>query len=165
MAERPRNELPVSTLLDRLIDFDPDMDRDPPAALSTQPSALREALRRDLEMLLNTRCRFDKTPAGLDQLDDSLLSLGVGDFFSSDLVTTGQRNAFAADLQRRIALFEPRLEQVSVSLQHDSTPENRVLHLRIVAEFRPRSGLAPVIFESRVDPVGGRFSVSEGRHG
>ena len=101
----------------------------------------------------------------LPELRGSLLNLGVGDFFSSSLVTPEQRQAFAADLQRRIALFEPRLENLSVTLQQDAAPERRSLHLRISAEFRMQPGLPPMIFESRVDPVGGLFSVSEGRHG
>ncbi|MDO5611858.1 MAG: type VI secretion system baseplate subunit TssE [Paracoccus sp. (in: a-proteobacteria)] len=158
-------ELQQPALLDRLIDFDPDLDRDPPTPQAATPAALRDALRRDLEMLLNTRCRAESLPDGLSALDDSLLSFGVGDFFSAPLVTPRQRQAFATDLQRRIALFEPRLENLSVTLQDDAAPERRSLHLRISAEYRMRPGLPPILFESRVDPVGGRFSVSEGRHG
>lgn len=165
MADRSAPDLLQPGLLDRLIDLDPDLDRDPLVPDASRPEGLREALRRDLEMLLNTRCRPQTPPAGLPHLADSLLSLGVGDFFSSQLVTPQHRLDFAAELQRRIALFEPRLENLSVTLQQDGAVERRSLHLRISAEFRMRPGLPPVVFESRVDPVGGRFSVSEGRHG
>lgn len=158
-------ELLQPSLLDRLIDLDPDLGHDPAMPAAAHPAALREALRRDLEMLLNTRCRAETLPGGLPAVGDSLLCFGVGDFFSAPLVTPRQRQAFAADLQRRIALFEPRLENLSVTLQEDAAPERRSLHLRISAEYRARPGLPPILFESRVDPVGGRFSVSEGRHG
>lgn len=165
MADRQSTDPLQPALLDRLIDLDPDLDRDPPVPAASRPAGLREALRRDLEMLLNTRCRPETPPTQLPELGGSLLALGVGDFFSSSLVTPEQRQVFAADLQRRIALFEPRLENLTVTLKQDAAPERRSLHLRISAEFRMQPGLPPIIFESRVDPVGGRFSVSEGRHG
>ncbi|MDO5528030.1 MAG: type VI secretion system baseplate subunit TssE [Paracoccus sp. (in: a-proteobacteria)] len=158
-------ELLQPALLDRLVDLDPDLDRDPTPPDAARPTALREALRRDLEMLLNTRCRPQMLPPGMAQLDASILSLGVGDFFSASLVTEVQRRDFAAELHRRIALFEPRLENLTVTLHDDPNPAQRSLHLRIKAEYRARPGLPPLIFDSRVDPVGGRFSVSEGRHG
>lgn len=165
MADRRAQELLQPALLDRLIDLDPDLDRDPPVPPAAQPAGLREALRRDLEMLLNTRCRPTTPPPGLPELGSSLLAIGVGDFFSSTLVTPEQRRNFAYELQRRIALFEPRLENLSVTVHQDSAPDRRSLHLRISAEFRMRPGMPPLIFESRVDPVGGRYSISEGRHG
>jgi type VI secretion system protein ImpF len=153
------------SLLDRLIDLDPDLERDPPVLPVQQPAGQRAALRRDLEILLNTRCRPAPPPPDLGELTDSLVSLGVEDFFAASLVTDMQRQAFAAALQARIARFEPRLENLSVDILSDPVPARRSLRLGISAQYRARPGLPPLVFETRMDPVAGRFTVTEGTRG
>ncbi|MFV0334213.1 MAG: type VI secretion system baseplate subunit TssE [Tropicimonas sp.] len=167
MAERrgTSGDRLAPSLLDRLIDLDPDLERDPPVTPAEQPGGLRAALRRDLEILLNTRCRPTSPPAGHGELADSLVSLGVEDFFATSLVTDMQRQAFARTLRTRIARFEPRLENLDVELVADPAGEQRSLRLRISALYRARSGLPPIVFETRMDPVAGRFTVTEARHG
>lgn len=164
MAEHrfTQNDRLAPSLLDRLIDLDPDLQRDPPLMQAEQPAGLRAALRRDLEILLNTRCRPETPPSALNQLSDSLVSFGVEDFFATSLVTDMQRQAFAANLQARIARFEPRLENLSVEIVADPVPARRSLRLRIAARYRARPGLPPIVFDTRMDPVGGHFTVTEG---
>ncbi len=151
------------SLLDRLIDLDPDLETDPAHTKAESMAGLRAALRRDLEMLLNTRCCPVSPPDSLPELKDSLVQLGVEDFFSASLVTTRQREMFAASLQARIAAFEPRLQDLSVTLIADPVPEKRSLRLRITARYRARPGQPPLIFETRMDPVAGHFAVTETR--
>ncbi|MFV0491054.1 MAG: type VI secretion system baseplate subunit TssE [Pseudorhodobacter sp.] len=151
----------ASSLLDRLIDKDPDLERDPAVISAETPEGLRAALRRDLEILLNTRCRSVTPSPDHVELSDSLVSLGVEDFFATSLVTDEQRKRFAADLQSRIARFDPRLEDLSVSLIQDPVPARRSLRLKIQARYRARPGLPPIIFETRIDPVAGHYSITE----
>lgn len=167
MPERRRasEERLAPSLLDRLIDLDPDLKQDPPVTLAERPDGLRAALRRDLEMLLNTRCRPDSPPDQMRELGDSLVSLGVEDFFSSDLVTDMQRRAFAANLKMRIARFEPRLEDLTVEFLPEPSTAQRRLRLRISALYHSRPGLPRVVFETQMDPVAGRFLVTEGGRG
>ncbi|MFV0474091.1 MAG: type VI secretion system baseplate subunit TssE [Pikeienuella sp.] len=153
------------SLLDRLIDLDPDLKQDPPVISAERPEGLRAALRRDLEILLNTRCRPDSPPAALGELANSLASLGVEDFFSSDLVTDMQRRVFAANLRARIARFEPRLEDLTVEFLPEPSTAQRRLRLRISALYHSRPGLPRIVFETQMDPVAGRFLVTEGGRG
>ena len=146
------------TLLDRLLDDDPQGD-DVPLSGAESLRELREALRRDLAILLNTRCRPTTPPEGLE---GSLLDFGVEDFFNTGLATVEQRARFAARLQRRIARFEPRLEDPRVSLPDAPDPARRSLRLRITARYRARPALPPLAFETRLDPVTQHFTVSEG---
>jgi type VI secretion system protein ImpF len=162
---RVRDQRLAPSLLDRLIDLDPDLPNDPEVTEAETPSGLRAALRRDLEMLLNTRCLPQTPPASLPDLADSLVSLGVEDFFAASLVTDGQRNDFARRLQARIARFEPRLENLTVAILADPVPGRRSLRLRIAAHYRARPGLPPIVFETRMDPVAGHFKVVEGSRG
>lgn len=167
MADRRRanEERLAPSLLDRLIDLDPDLKQDPPVTSAERPDGLRAALRRDLEILLNTRCRPDSPPKELGELADSLASLGVEDFFSSDLVTDMQRRIFAAGLERRISRFEPRLEDLTVEFLPEPSSAQRRLRLRISALYHSRPGLPRVVFETHMDPVAGRFLVTEGGRG
>lgn len=153
------------SLIDRLVDLDPDLERDPPVTPAEQPAGLRASLRRDLEILLNTRCRPVSPPAGHAELADSLVSLGVEDFFATSLVTDMQRQDFARALKARIARFEPRLENLTVEMISDPIAGRRSLRLRIAALYRARSGLPPIVFETRMDPVAGRFTVTEASRG
>ncbi|MEJ6395847.1 type VI secretion system baseplate subunit TssE [Gymnodinialimonas sp. 2305UL16-5] len=157
----PSDKRVAPALLDRLIDLDPDLSADPPLTEAETVIGLRAALRRDLEMLLNTRCVPDTPPDHLPALEDSVLTYGTLDFFSADLNTDMQRNAFAAEVQRRIERFEPRLENPQVTLVSDPVPSRRHLRLRIKARHVARPGLPPIIFETAMDPVAGHFSVTE----
>lgn len=148
------------SLLDRLIDMDPDWTEDPPVTTAETFEGIRAALRRDLELLMNTRCLTRTPPNALPELADSLVTYGVEDFFSASLTTEAQRQAFAQGLEARIARFEPRLEEVSVSLVADPVPSRRTLRMRISGRYTARPGLPPLVFETAMDPVAGRFSVA-----
>lgn len=151
----------ASALLDRLVDFDPDLSEDPPVTEAESIAGLRSALRRDLEILLNTRAVPRSLPAHLPELADSVLAFGTGDFFSAELGTEAQRTAFAEDVRGRIEKFEPRLRDLSVTLVSDPIPSRRQLRLRIKARHVARPGLPPIVFETAMDPVAGHFSVAD----
>ena len=165
MADGPPARRLAPTLLDRLLDADP---RGPEPVRPDAVRELREALRRDLAILLNTRCRPTTPP---EALAGSLLDFGVEDFFNTGLATTEQRQRFAARLQSRIARFEPRLEDPRVTLPDAPDPARRSLRLRITARYRARPTLPPLAFETSLDPVTQHFTVTDGptragaRHG
>ncbi|WP_193743580.1 type VI secretion system baseplate subunit TssE [Tateyamaria sp. ANG-S1] len=162
MRQRNTQEHRVApALLDRLIDLDPDLSEDPPRTDMETVAGLRAALRRDLEMLLNTRTAPRHLPQHLMELGDSALSYGSGDFFSAELVTQAQRKAFSEEIRKRIEKFEPRLSDLTVDLVSDPIPSRRHLRLRIKARHVARPGLPPIVFETAMDPVAGRFSVSD----
>jgi type VI secretion system protein ImpF len=160
---RPVAETLSRSVLDRLIDLDPDLAVDPPKTIGVQTSELREALRRDLEVLLNTRRPPASPPRELAELTDALVSFGVDDFFADPLVTDEQRAAFARRLEARIRLFEPRLENVRVYPLADRHPSERALRLRIEAVHVARGGLPPVSFETAIDPTTQRVVVEAPR--
>lgn len=159
---QPQERLKAS-FLDRLIDQEPEVVTDPPVPESETSDGLRAALRRDLEILLNTRCVPTTPPSDFSELRDSLFSLGVEDFFAASLITDIQREVFAKQIEARIALFEPRLEDLSVTLLEDQVPERRSLRLRIFARYHARPGLPPIVFETSMDPMAGRYTVKDSR--
>lgn len=162
---RPTSDTLARSLFDRLLDANPDLATDPLRTIGEQTRDLREGLRRDLETLLNTRCcpkTPDSDPGG--ELADSLLTYGVEDFFTTSLVTDGQRAAFARALQKRIAACEPRLESIRVEALPPRQQGERTLRLRIEARYRLQPGLPAISFETSIDPTTQRLAIETG-HG
>lgn len=144
------------SLLDRLLDDEPSVPVDHPRPLGEQMAEAREALRRDLEALLNTRCRPQTPPDGLA---GTLAGYGVESLFGAVLVTAEARTQLARSLQRRIATHEPRLEGVRVEAMAPRDAGERSLRLRIRARVSVSLGLPPVTFETRMDPATQAFAV------
>src|SRR5690242_11708760 len=82
---RLRDRVLARSILDRLIDEAPDRAVDPPMSFVDQVRDVREAIRRDLEALLNTRRCPATPPAALTELKDALVSYGVDGVVSANL--------------------------------------------------------------------------------
>ncbi|OWV81842.1 type VI secretion protein [Rhizobium sp. R634] len=161
---RQHDRVLARSILDRLIDEAPDRAADPPMSFVDQVRDVREAIRRDLEALLNTRRCPATPPAALAELKDALVSYGVDGVVSANLMTDEAKLRLAAAIERRIALFETRLSDVRVTILKSRTMTERALRLRIQATFRLHEGMPPISFESTIDPSTQRFLV-EAAHG
>lgn len=159
---RLRDRVLARSILDRLIDEAPDRTVDPPMSFVDQVRDVREAIRRDLEALLNTRRCPATPPAALSELKDALVSYGVGGIVSANLMTDQAKLKLAAAIERRIALFETRLSDVRVTILKSRTMTERALRMRIQATFRLHEGMPPISFESTIDPSTQRFLVEAG---
>lgn len=161
---RLRDRVLARSILDRLIDEAPDRAVDPPMSLVDQVRDVREAIRRDLEALLNTRRCPTTPPTALSELKDALVSYGVAGVVSANLMTDQAKLKLAQAIERRIALFETRLSDVRVTILKSRTMTERALRMRIQATFRLHEGMPPISFESTIDPSTQRFLV-EAAHG
>ncbi|GGA88201.1 type VI secretion protein [Brucella endophytica] len=149
----------ASSVLDRLLDSEPDRPADPPMSIPAQIRQLRESIRRDLEALLNTRRSPVSPPAHLSELTDSALTYGVDGFVSANLVTDEAKIALAHALEGRIARTETRLTNVHVTILKGRATGERTLKMRIEASFRLQDGMPPIRFETTIDPSSQRFSI------
>jgi type VI secretion system protein ImpF len=156
---RPTAQTLHRSMLDRLMDFEPDLAEDRLKTIGKQVEEVRESLRRDLEALLNTRRSPQTPPKTLAELDRSLVSFGVDGFFTTALVTASQREQFAQRLESRIRLFEQRLDSVRVSVLPVRHPNERSLRLRIEASYVAQEGMPAIAFETAVDPSTQRIVV------
>jgi type VI secretion system protein ImpF len=102
-------------LLDRLLDADPSSTRDPVTTPAIALETLRAAVRRDLEALLNARRRRWPLPEKETELAASPLGYGIPDATSGAYAQAHRRAELAADVERVIRRFEPRLLSVSVT--------------------------------------------------
>ena len=142
----------VMSVFDRLLDDDPGSTQEARKPRGTALGELRDALRRDLEALLNARpCSTTWSPS-FAELDSSILNYGVTTVTSADLSTDDNRERFRAAVERTIQRFEPRFLRVSVSLIDDAERVDRTLRFRIEALVQAKPAPEPIVFDSVLDP-------------
>ena len=120
------------SVLDRLLDDDPSNPAEGPMSRADSVRSLKEALRRDLESLLNTRRTPEPAPDGLTEVASSVYHFGLPDIssMSRDAPETAAR--LTRLLEEAVALFEPRLTAVKVAVSPDE--RTRFGELRFVIE-------------------------------
>lgn len=161
-----RSQLPVlPSLLDRLIDDDPDQPLDRTHSAPTLLRDIKINLRRDLEWLLNTRLyrpqHFDSYP----ELRRSLVAYGLPDFSTVQLGSEEHREEFRAIIQATIERLEPRLRRVQVDISPAGEAHERTLYLRINAVLMIEPDPVPLLFDSRIRGLDRTVQLQELRHG
>jgi len=139
-------------LLDRLLDDDPTTALDPPMAPGQALSALQDAIRRDLEALLNARRPWRSLPAGHAVLRRSPLGYGLPDFAAGAFNAPERREQLRAEVKATIDLFERRLTHVQVELAESDQGE-ATLRLKIRAQLEAEPAPEPVGFETLLNPA------------
>ena len=100
----------MPSILDRLLDDEPEVSREPLPNRFQNLSQLKKAVARDLEALLNTRQEIlEEVPSEFTEVSRSLLTYGLPDFTSFSLLSMNDRNRIRRALEQAIATFEPRL--------------------------------------------------------
>jgi type VI secretion system protein ImpF len=156
---RPDQPL-VPSVLDRLLDDDPGHEAEPPTNRTQLLRELKQAVRRDVENLLNTRQRDVVPPPGLTELATSLVDYGIPDFSGTGPVAVKDREEFARVIEGVIRRYEPRLVKVAVVLQSNAESLDRTLRFRIDALLRADPAPEPVVFDSILEPASGAFAVT-----
>ena len=150
----------VPSVLDRLLDDEPDVSREPPRQPRIRSwRELKLAVQRDLRNLLNTRCRCRHFPPELKELEQSLVNYGIPDFTGTNLGPVKGREQFCRTLQSVLRQYEPRFKTVKVQLLTNTDPLDRTLNFRIDGLVYADPAPEPVIFDSSMRPVTGTFEV------
>lgn len=125
---------------------------------SASISEMREYLRRDLEDLLNTRQGCDNIPQWCEQLRSSIAVYGLHNIETVDISSQEELLRLLSDIKNAIIRFEPRLENVEVSITKDESGKQAwspfILHLRIDAEMRMGNYLDRVVFNTMIQKSG-----------
>ena len=114
---RVGNELNlVPSVLDRLLDDEPELSHEPLTSRFQHVSQLKKAVARDLEALLNTRQEtLEEVPAEFTEVSRSLLVYGLPDFTTFTLLSQNDRTRVRRSIEQAIARFEPRLARAGSS--------------------------------------------------
>lgn len=114
MARNIAESRATVSVLDRLIDTEPDNSYEAPMTRVESVRAVKTAVRRDLEWLLNTRRIAVEPSLALKELNRSLYMFGLPDLTSFSLSAPKDRARLLRVLQNTIRLFEPRLANVRI---------------------------------------------------
>ncbi|MEQ8788326.1 MAG: type VI secretion system baseplate subunit TssE [Pirellulaceae bacterium] len=152
----------VESIFDRLIDERPDRQSELPKSPAATVQSVREAVRRDLENLLNTPARWRSWPAELTELNRSLVAYGLPDMWASNLGAEEDRELFLRSVERIVRTFEPRFRNIVVEALDNADPLDRTMRFRIRAMLEAYPAPEPLVFDSAVDPSDGEFEVKEG---
>jgi type VI secretion system protein ImpF len=154
----------LPSVLDRLLDEGPNPVPGRPRSRAQQLLELRNAVRRDLEALLNSHQPYLAPPAEMLELPKSLLEYGIPDFLTMNAVAENTREQFRASVEEAIRRFEPRFKMVRVAFVEDSAAD-RTLRFRIEALMYAEPAPERVSFDSLLDPSSQSFSVIGTRDG
>ena len=150
MSKFPKGEPMVPSLLDRLL-----IGRRGKKTLRH----VRDFVARDLEDLLNTRCRCGLLPEEMPELQTSMVHYGLPDFTGVKMIGTQERGRLRRILKETIQRYESRLLDVRVTLLDNTDKSDRRLHFQIEATLNAQPTPEPVVFDSHLEPTSATFLV------
>ena len=146
------------SLLDRLTDHEPGIRDEPVLSRNQGLRALKAALWRDMNALLNTKRREEEIPEQFTETTRSLLTFGIPDFTSYSLKSPADQNRLRRAIEAAIRRFEPRLEKINVTIQlPDET--DPTMRFRVDAFLQIEPAPEPVSFETVLPPGSSHFLI------
>lgn len=159
MDENETSQAILPSILDRLIDENPELSTDAPKMRVQAMRDLRNSVRRDLEAILNTRRTILDWTDDLSEIDYSVIDYGIADMSGLSVGSEGAKEEFRALIEARIRKFEPRFKSVTVKLITNSDVSDRTLRFRIDAWLDVDPAPEHVDFDSILEPVSRTFTV------
>jgi type VI secretion system protein ImpF len=104
------------SLLDRLIDADPDSSVDPPRADAELRREIVAAIQHDVDQILNTRSWLGTWPPELDRIRGTILNCGLPDTTGIAIDSEPIRKVLTQTIRMALETFEPRLRNVNVAV-------------------------------------------------
>ena len=158
---RTDNEIRITpSLLDRLLDYEPDATHESPKSRVRSLRELKSAVRRDLEWLLNSRSNPNEIPENLEEVNNSMAIYGLPDFTGVSVKSPAEQKRLLESLERAIRIFEPRLTDLRITLDPMYETE-RALRFRIEAQLNAEPILEPVSFDTVLQMGSGEFQIKE----
>ena len=163
MARADFNVNIVPSVLDRLLDNEPQVSKEPASSRTQDLRALQAAVGRDLEALLNSRREaLEELPNDFVELNRSLLIYGLPDLTSLSLLNQADRNRVRRSVEEAIAVFEPRLTRVRVALEAPRE-HDRGLRFRVDALLRVDPTPEPVSFDAVLQLTTQQYVIQQAR--
>jgi type VI secretion system protein ImpF len=156
---RTDNEVRITpSVLDRLMDYEPEITHEPLASRAKSLRQMKQSVRRDLEWLLNTRQLVESVPSDLKEVSNSVAAYGLPDFSNATVSSLKDQDQMRLAIEFAINTFEPRLQDVTVTLEPGRGSE-RLLRFRIDAHLKIEPAPEPVTFDTELQLHSGEYKV------
>jgi len=153
LARATTETLVTQSVLDRLIEVE-----EWPATRSQSVRFFRDALKRDLEWLLNTRQPplnpYEHWPAA----KDSVINFGLPDISSLGLRSASDQRALRGAIELCLRTYEPRLTDVRVTLEGSDTTD-RKLRFHIEGSMKLDPAPEDISFDTVLELTSGEYKV------
>ena len=146
------------SLIDRLIDREPNNRNEAEGARAQSFKELKDGVRRDLEWLLNSRRTPIEPPTSSKELLRSVYFFGLPDITGVALNSAEERYRLAHIVEAAIAIFEPRLLNVTVSMKPKAA-DSHMLRFQIEALLRTEPAPARVFFDTTLEMISGQYEI------
>jgi type VI secretion system protein ImpF len=154
----------TQSLIDRLIDREPNLNGDPPVSRAQSVRLLKAALRRDLEWLLNSRRVAGPSPNDFALLGKSLFFYGLPDFSAFSLNSPRDRNSLLRELERSVGYYEPRLKGIRVALVESPSNTLRVVRFQIEGLLMMDPAPEQISFDTVLQLSSGEYEIKGDRN-
>lgn len=158
MAAKDENSRITLSVFDRLIDLDPASSTEAESSRTASLRELKQAVRRDLEWLLNTRCHADEDADVNAEIRRSVAFYGLPDILGMSPKNPAEQKRLTKALEAAIKLFEPRFLNPIVTLEPIDAID-RQLRFRIEASLNIEPTPETVVFDTVLQSGSGEFSV------
>jgi type VI secretion system protein ImpF len=149
-------------LLDRLIDLDPETRNEPPVSRAESLRRFRQAVKRDLEWLLNTtRIPMDEIPPAYKELRKSLFCYGLPDISNLSLTNSSDEQRLLRTLEVAIETFEPRLTRARVTSSEPIEKSRQAITFHVEAVLMIDPAPERIAFDTVLEISKGAYSVQE----
>ena len=147
------------SIMDRLTDLEPDSKKEARTSFWEEIRELKASLCRDIAAVLNTRRAERDFDPGYEEATNSLLTFGVVDFTSYNLLNGIEQEQVRRSIEHAIRQFEPRLARVTVSMEEPNSLKP-MLRFQISALLRIDSIAESFVFDVTLPRDSRRIAVS-----
>jgi type VI secretion system protein ImpF len=160
MARGDVETIVTQSVLDRLIDREPQSGSEAPMTRAQSVRALKAAVRRDLEWILNTRRIPQEAGDEYPECQRSLYNYGLPDFSAYSFSNVNDRARLLRHLEETVCLFEPRLDAVRVvPVEVGNENLTRVLRFQIEALMKMDPAPEQVTFDTVLQLTSGEYQI------
>jgi type VI secretion system protein ImpF len=155
------NEIRVTpSVIDRIIDYEPKDSKESPKSRSTSLMELKQAVRRDLEWLLNTRRVIRDIDERLEEVKKSVVYYGLPDITGVSMKNHNEQKRLTKAIETAIKYFEPRFIDLKVTLEPFANTDRQLL-FRIEAQLDIEPTPEPIVFDTMLQLGSGEFGIKE----
>jgi type VI secretion system protein ImpF len=153
VARANTEALVTQSVLDRLMEVE-----DWPATRAQSLRYFREALKRDVEWLLNTRRPPIENIAKFERARATIVNYGLSDITALGLSSASDQKRLRKALEECLREFEPRLTDVVVTLQESQSADRR-LRFHVQGLMRINPAPEEISFDTVLELSSGEYTV------